>query len=59
MVNKLPKGMDVHVQKQLEAQPMGRRGEAEEIARSVAFLLGDQSSYTTGAVLRIDGGELA
>lgn len=38
---------------------MGRLGQAEEIAKSVAFLLGDQSSYMTGAVLRADGGEMA
>jgi NAD(P)-dependent dehydrogenase (short-subunit alcohol dehydrogenase family) len=59
MVNNLPRFLDVHRQKQPENQPMGRLGQAEEIAKSVAFLLGDQSSYMTGAVLRADGGEMA
>jgi NAD(P)-dependent dehydrogenase (short-subunit alcohol dehydrogenase family) len=35
--------------------PQGRLGEPEEIARSVAFLLSDLSSYTTGADLVVDG----
>lgn len=35
--------------------PVGRMGEPEEIAASVAFLLSDLSSYTTGADLVVDG----
>jgi NAD(P)-dependent dehydrogenase (short-subunit alcohol dehydrogenase family) len=37
-------------------QPMGRIGRPEEIARSVAFLLSDDSSFTTGSLLSVDGG---
>ncbi|MFI7427919.1 SDR family NAD(P)-dependent oxidoreductase [Micromonospora sp. NPDC049836] len=36
--------------------PLGRAGEPDEIAGAIAFLLGPDSSYTTGAVLRIAGG---
>jgi NAD(P)-dependent dehydrogenase (short-subunit alcohol dehydrogenase family) len=39
-----------------QAVPMGRPGTMEEVARSVVFLLSDQSSFTTGAVLRVAGG---
>jgi len=39
-----------------EIIPMGRHGEAEEIARSVLYLASDQSSFTTGTVLSVDGG---
>jgi NAD(P)-dependent dehydrogenase (short-subunit alcohol dehydrogenase family) len=36
--------------------PMKRIGTAEEVAKAILFLLSDDSSYVTGAVLRIGGG---
>lgn len=36
--------------------PLGRGGEPEEVAAAVLWLLGDESSYVTGAVLPVAGG---
>lgn len=38
------------------AHPLGRFGEAEEVAEAVLFLAGDRSSFITGEILRVDGG---
>ncbi len=36
--------------------PMQRAGTAQEVAQSIVWLLGDESAYTTGALLDIAGG---
>jgi len=40
----------------LEAVPARRAGTAEEVAACVRFLVSEQASYVTGAVLSVDGG---
>ena len=43
-------------QRRLVHIPMGRFGEAAEIAKSVLFLASDESSFTTGSTFLVDGG---
>jgi acetoacetyl-CoA reductase len=37
--------------------PVGRLGQAHEIARGVAFLVADQAGFVTGSTLSINGGQ--
>ena len=37
--------------------PVGRLGEAEEIARAVVFLVADEAGFITGSTLSINGGQ--
>jgi meso-butanediol dehydrogenase/(S,S)-butanediol dehydrogenase/diacetyl reductase len=39
--------------------PMGRLGEPEEVARVVAFLVSEEASYMTGAMIEVDAGYTA
>jgi 3alpha(or 20beta)-hydroxysteroid dehydrogenase len=41
---------------QLALTPLERTGEADEVARVVAFLLSEASAYVTGAEIPVDGG---
>ncbi|MBW2243627.1 MAG: glucose 1-dehydrogenase [Deltaproteobacteria bacterium] len=44
------------MQRRLVHIPMGRFGDAEEIAQAVVFLASDESSFVTGATFAVDGG---
>ncbi|MFP4520500.1 MAG: SDR family oxidoreductase, partial [Oceanicaulis sp.] len=47
-----------HVREQIIATiPVGRLGEADEIARCVVFLASDEAGFITGATLTANGGQ--
>jgi NAD(P)-dependent dehydrogenase (short-subunit alcohol dehydrogenase family) len=47
---------DAKRQRRLVHLPMGRFGEADEIARAALYLASDESSYVTGTEFLVDGG---
>ncbi|MBK8019861.1 MAG: SDR family oxidoreductase [Chloroflexi bacterium] len=59
MTDLVQQGIDqgiVTEQAYLSRIPMGRLGELGEIVEAVLFLSGDESTFMTGDVLRVDGG---
>jgi len=44
------------VERLQSAIPLGRGGEAEEVARAILFLASDESSYSTGGFIDVSGG---
>ena len=49
-------GKDKALEMFVSRQPMGRVGKAEEIAALAVYLAGEESGYTTGLAIPIDGG---
>ncbi|MGA1775676.1 MAG: SDR family NAD(P)-dependent oxidoreductase [Flavobacteriaceae bacterium] len=47
---------ETKLEKANERHPLGRVGNAKEIAQAAAYLLGEESSWMTGKVLQLDGG---
>ncbi len=43
-------------QKMLDQIPLGKFGEAKDVARAALFLVSEESSYITGQVIRVCGG---
>jgi meso-butanediol dehydrogenase/(S,S)-butanediol dehydrogenase/diacetyl reductase len=54
-----PVTLNEAIKESSEYIPMGRFGQAEEIARSVLFLASDDSTFITGHLLLVDGGNTA
>jgi len=50
---------EIEAAKVRAAEPVGRQGRPDEIARAAVFLASDDSSFATGAPFIIDGGLLA
>ena len=56
LASKEPDGLEVAIKREGGRIPLGRMGEAEEIAKGILFLASDEASYITGIELIIDGG---
>jgi NAD(P)-dependent dehydrogenase (short-subunit alcohol dehydrogenase family) len=49
-------GMNDRLERLAPSVPMGRAGTADEVARVILFLLSDEASYVTGALVPVSGG---
>ena len=52
----VPDAIKQNLDRMQEMIPLGRVGQAEEVASAVAFLASDEAAYITGHVLTVDGG---
>ena len=54
MVRSVPENV---LEKIIAGIPVGRLGKADDIARGVLFLAGDDADFITGSTLSINGGQ--
>ncbi|MHA1517079.1 MAG: acetoacetyl-CoA reductase [Alphaproteobacteria bacterium] len=60
VATELLKGVSEKVMEAIVGQiPVGRLGEAEEVARCVVFLAADEAGWITGSTISVNGGQLA
>ena len=59
----MPRGMiaeapdpELLKQQMIEKHPIGRIGQPEEVASTIAFLASDDASFMTGLAIPVDGG---
>jgi NAD(P)-dependent dehydrogenase (short-subunit alcohol dehydrogenase family) len=53
------KAAGLDIEKRLAANPLGRGGVPDDIARVALFCASDLSAYMTGSTLAVDAGSLA
>jgi len=53
MTEKVPEKV---IEFMISKTPLGRMGEAEEVAKAIIFLSSDDASFITGVILNVDGG---
>ena len=60
VATELLKGVSEKVMEAIVGQiPVGRLGEAEDVARCVVFLAADEAGWITGSTISVNGGQLA
>lgn len=47
---------DENIQSKIEKTALNRIGEADEVAKTICYLLSNNASYITGQIIRVDGG---